>query len=713
MRSSLRGISLVALLLLSVLVAIGAAQFTSASPPGGRARKLSAAEINAAVTPPGGIKTTMAGGNTVDAAVREGQARADGYRHIDTSRLISKLRQEGLNTFVYGIWDSPTDWSDLINEFAPAAQRAGIRIWVYIVPPSECFTNPTPVLNGRCSQPFGEDYVRWGTEVATLSTRYSNVVALGIDDFAIGDNAKLFTPAYMQSIVDAIDAVNPHLGLYTTAYLGQALDDGFYETYGRYIDGVIYPYLGKANNTQDVSEVGANIDAIRAHTAPLGLGLMFLAYSGRFLDAVVAPTASYVAKVISAVRPYLADGRIMGINLYGLPLPGRPMVTAENRAAHGIGRLSLSVSHNTGTKVGDFAQAQQQVRVDPAAGRYIVSFSDYDEYSGDLNGSAGYHIKQILVDGQPVWSSDVTDPGGETWQRRTVDLTNVLRGKTSAVLAFRLYEANGVGDYPIDVSIDDVSGEGFTVANGGFEQSNGWQLSTNSTGVLPAIDLAPDHDPRNVLAAAKSALAGQSYAASSSVLSEVISTWQLGSYSSDRDAMYGDGRLRFSVPSNTPTPAGACASASQAVAVGRSVRYELSFWQFVRHAASRSAAGVHQMRVLIDGQPVWTADAMNQIQYLWVNGVILQGPIDVGQFVNSGSGTNKLDVSPFVRGKRQVTLTFQLCEQRSVSNLAMDVGFDNIQTIGLLVRNPGFENSNAWNLTTTSPELHADIKTAK
>src|SRR5262249_52523375 len=128
---------------------------------GGSAHRIPAAQINREITPPGGITTAMSGGNTIGGAVRESRPRADGYRHIDTPRLIHQLKQEGLNTYTYGIWDAPTDWSDLVNEFAPAADRAGIKIWVYLVPPSECFYDPVPVKNGRCSWPYREDYVAW------------------------------------------------------------------------------------------------------------------------------------------------------------------------------------------------------------------------------------------------------------------------------------------------------------------------------------------------------------------------------------------------------------------------------------------------------------------------------------------------------------------------------------------------------------------------
>lgn len=680
-----------ALTLLGLAVVAPVAAHAGEPVVGGSAHQIDAAQINREITPPGGVTTAMSGGNTIGGVVRESRPRADGYRHIDTPRLIRQLKQEGLNTYTYGIWDMPTDWPDLVKEFAPAADRAGIRIWVYLVPPSECFYDPVPVKNGRCSWPYREDYVAWADAIARLSLQHRSVVAWAIDDFPIGDNGQLFTTEYMQQIADTQDAINPHLGFYTTAYLFQLEAPDFYTKYGPFIDGIIYPYTGgDGSNNIDASQVGPNLDTILDHTSGTGLGVVLLGYTGRFLITAVSPTASYTAALIDAAKPYLADGRIMGVNLYALPLADPPAVSADNRAAHGTGRLSLSVSTGVGTSGGNYAQAAQVVRVDPSASAYTLRFSDWDEFSPDV-ALAGYHVKQVLVDGAVAWSQDIADAGGATWQPDTVDLTNALRGKSTATLAFRLYEDNGVGNYPIDLGIDDVSGTGFTVRNGGFESRDGWTLSNNTTHVIPTIDLFPDHDPGNILRAAAAALADRSWTL------RPVPGYQppRRAYASDRDAMYGNGRLSLAVPESTTTTTGSCASASQVVRVDpRSARYELSFWEYLRHAASGPHRGSHIASVTVDGQSIWSSDAMDLIQFLWVNGATPQGPIDV---------------SDLVRGKSHVTLAFTLCEAAGVTDFGSDVGFDNIETIGLDVHNPGFENTSAWTLSSGSPGPMARI----
>jgi hypothetical protein len=141
---------------------------------------------------------------------------------------------------------------------------------------------------------------------------------------------------------------------------------------------------------------------------------------------------------------------------------------------------------------------------------------------------------------------------------------------------------------------------------------------------------------------------------------------QVLGYSSDRDAMYGDGRLSLAVPENTTTTAGSCATASQVLPVS----------------------------VAIDGQSVGGGDVMYLIQYLWVNGATTQGPIDI---------------SDLVRGKSQVTLAFHVCEAAGVTDFGIDVGYDNIQAVGLQMRNPGFEDTSGWTLSSSAPAPTARI----
>ncbi|OZM73046.1 hypothetical protein CFN78_12540 [Amycolatopsis antarctica] len=634
----------------------------------------------------------MTGGNTVYADVRENEPRADGYRHIDTPALVGKLKALGLNTYVYGIWDSPTDWDDLRTEFAPAAAAAGIRIWVYVVPPSECLDSPIPHESGRCSRPYKLDFVTWAREIAALSLQYPNIVAWAIDDFIIGANGDLFTQDYMQQIVDSQDAVNRRLGFYTTAYFPEATNPEFYERFAPYIDGIVYPYLGRSGNTQDPDAVRANVEEILRHTEPRGLGVLLLLYTGRFLDASLPPTETYVAQTIHNALPYVRNKRILGIDAYGLPMADRPSITADNRAAHGIGRFNVSLSPFVTTEPGQYAQAEQRVAVDPRARKHVLSFADFDWYYGNL-GNSGTHVKQVLVNGEVAWESDVADAGGHSYAQRSVDLTDALRGTHSATIALRVLERQGATDFPLDIGFDDVRAEGFSIRNGGFEHETDWRITANNDRLLPSIDLyAPDR-PARIREAVAVSMRGLPY-----IGGPMPPEPPTDGYRTDNRAMYGDGRLSISVPERTAVDAGRCASATQTVRADPAApRYELSFWDYDQYAKSEAASGKLVKRVLVDGFEAYRHDVGDLWEYTWMNGESGQGPIDVSRFLD---------------GKTSATLTFQLCTTAPITDLAVDVGFDTVETIGFTVEEPGFEAPGPWTTSSTDPALSAAVRTA-
>lgn len=89
--------------------------------------------------------------------------------------------------------------------------------------------------------------------------------------------------------------------------------------------------------------------------------------------------------------------------------------------------------------------ASQSVEVLPAD-RYEVSFSERDGFSGK---TAGYHFKQLLLDGNVVWEQDVAG-GPDGWRNVVVDVTRQVRGKARTTLSFRLLDKKGVGNFPLN-----------------------------------------------------------------------------------------------------------------------------------------------------------------------------------------------------------------------------------------------------------------------
>jgi len=98
----------------------------------------------------------------------------------------------------------------------------------------------------------------------------------------------------------------------------------------------------------------------------------------------------------------------------------------------------------TSSQAGDFVAAEQSAKV-TAGGRQIVSFRERDDFPGP---TAGYHFKQLLVDGAVVWEADVAG-GNAGWQSVDVDVTEQARGKPEVTVSFRLLDKQGVSNFGV------------------------------------------------------------------------------------------------------------------------------------------------------------------------------------------------------------------------------------------------------------------------
>jgi hypothetical protein len=103
--------------------------------------------------------------------------------------------------------------------------------------------------------------------------------------------------------------------------------------------------------------------------------------------------------------------------------------------------------------------AGQSAHVLPAD-RYVLHFRERDDFTGP---TAGYHFKQLLVDGAVVWEEDVAG-GPPTWRKIAVDVTEQVRGKTDVSMAFRLLDKQGVSNFGVRWRVSDLRAEGLQPA---------------------------------------------------------------------------------------------------------------------------------------------------------------------------------------------------------------------------------------------------------
>lgn len=433
---------------------------------------------------------------------REQHARADGYYHVDTPATIAELRRLHVNTYLYLVWRSPTDWSDFTNEFIAAAQRAGIKVWVYIVPPSECSAT------GWCSRPYRTNYVKWAREIARVSAKFSNLTAWAIDDFTNGKNAETFTPSYMQELKMSAAAANPKLELYTTAYYPTAIDDAFYEKYSPYIKGIIFPYRDHPfPNTENTSTLGSELGDVTSHARRFGLRVELMIYTGRY-SAFDEPTVAYVRAALKTGLDYARRGRIDGIVSYATPHRGDAAVSSDITAMRGRGSLVVQ-DYGGRTEAGTYASGSQRVTVNPDARRYAVSFWRYNRY---YTKPVAGRLMQVLVDGHIVWSSDIsTDVSSGSHEFRWLVVEgpieidpSYLRGKTHATLTFRVYQAEAASFQSL-TAFDDVQTAGFDVQDPDFETAGTWATRSTFPNLIPSQDIYDPQLPSHVFRAVATA----------------------------------------------------------------------------------------------------------------------------------------------------------------------------------------------------------------
>lgn len=391
-----------------------------------------------------------------DREIREAEPRSDGIRHVDTPATLARLREAHVTTYFYLVYHERTDWADLEREFLPGAARAGIAVWVYLVPPSEC-----------CSEPYRTDFVHWAREIARLSLRHPNLVGWIMDDFA--SNLTTFTPDYTRAMREAARQINPDLRFFPVLYHDDYGEE-FLAAYAPYVDGAIFPYTV---NFDRFDELDDELDRITNRLEPFDLDLVLMIYATKMSVAPYPPSAEYVAGALRIGLERMRRRDILGVTTYA-------MAKAFEQEACGFAHhLSLTVPSETATRAGDFVSASQTVRLDPDAARYTLRFFEQDSYP---IGTAGYHFKQLLVDGERIWESDVASDAALSWVEQSFDLTARLEGKSEATITFRLYDKKGVTNFGIRVSIAALSATGFSVANPAFTEKTGWTLATQGPG---------------------------------------------------------------------------------------------------------------------------------------------------------------------------------------------------------------------------------------
>lgn len=165
--------------------------------------------------------------------------------HVDNHKLLKKLKELNVNTYLYLIWHNDMDWWDFKEFLELSKDRKWLEnVWAVICPPSE-----SPILDSDTpfSEPYRLDFITWTREFNKLSRKYKKFNGYVIDDFLNGKNRKLFTPTYMYEMKQAR---SKRLKFYPVIYF---IPDEMFQLkltpIGLY-DGIIYPHFYFRSTTQ-------------------------------------------------------------------------------------------------------------------------------------------------------------------------------------------------------------------------------------------------------------------------------------------------------------------------------------------------------------------------------------------------------------------------------------------------------------------------------
>lgn len=413
--------------------------------------------------------------------LRETHQREDGFTHVDTPRLVRRLQELGVNTYFYLIWHSPSDWDDLRKEFLPAASRAGIDVWVYLVPPSEA--------RQQRSEPYGTDYVAWMRAVGHLSRSFPNLKGVVMDDF--DHNLSVFTPDYLKRMRQAGQEANPRLRFYPQIYQ-PAIRQDLLHRYRGLFDGIVMTYRdGVYRNTQRLQQLEHQVVQTSRLLKREGLPFVLMVHASKLSATPANPSVRYVDEALRTGLKLVSRGKLDGVVTYVLQKEWFPE-SRDRLAKTGDGYGCLFVPPGAHPPAGTSGELKQVIR--PRASTHRLRF--YHRVIAPARLPVGQYRQEICIDGKRVWSQDAAVASRNGWQRVEVDLTPGLKGKSEAVLQLRLTRTRTGSSSWLFAAFDHLESEGFSLENPDFEQPMGWTAFADHPAVMGDTVV---YDPRRRL----------------------------------------------------------------------------------------------------------------------------------------------------------------------------------------------------------------------
>ena len=347
---------------------------------------------------------------------------------LDVTRTVAQAAAAHADTYYYLIWDrnprttaapavstvgvSQDRW-DKLPAFSDQAAKYGIKVVVYLVPPSESVQS--------AYQPFGWDYEQWFRQIGLVAARHRAVVGVAMDDIssnfiATGLASNKFDIGLLMRMRSALHGRAPWMRFYGLVYGHDVIGiSRVLPAYRQALDGIIYAFAGPdqirdvRQNTTDPVGLYSTTLRIRAVTDCSGHSTCWqadfqpaaqtTAAKSLYTSRTIEPSReSRSLKVIMADDRSGADGTTFAMNVTvdGMSIPISRRTISDGRSV-----LAGTIPGAQGSKPRTLG-----VRVTKSlVGRTLGVFID----SIDL--SSGNRVTHLL-DPSAAWSF-VSMPGAE------------------------------------------------------------------------------------------------------------------------------------------------------------------------------------------------------------------------------------------------------------------------------------------------------------
>ena len=353
-----------------------------------------------------------------DAELRHGD-------HVDNVRMVQRLTELGVDTYLWLIWHSANDWEDL-QAFLPLAKEAGISVWAYLVPPSE-----TAVQDPQWpySEPYRLDYVRWATEIGRLSRRSDNLVGYVIHDFWSNVSPDRFTDESIAAMVAAGKAENPELKFYPLMYYPQ-IGIRFMTHIAPLVDGVVAAY------PKDRAEIEAALGYLNdTYSLPSAVTIDYPWTSSNLHDHGFVMQRAEVIDAAEAKVKYRYqddfDGPTAGYHMLQFRV-GDQLVWEEDCAGRDQGAVEVDLSEVV--KQGETIELRLAVYDVKAVGHFGLA-ATFAGFEAD-----GLQLAQPALDDETGWVP-------ETVGQFTVDRLPELHGEGRRQLPLIVMTAGQAGEF--------------------------------------------------------------------------------------------------------------------------------------------------------------------------------------------------------------------------------------------------------------------------